>query len=153
MADGEEKNPEIGTIVPRRSFLNFLLGATIIVAIGGVINTLVRYLWPTDKIIGAGKAAATISLPLSEIPVGGAKTVRHKGKPYVVVRQETKVYAINAICTHLGCIVYWDASIKQLACPCHAAFFDLSGNVISGPPPSPLPTAEVKVVGDQIIIS
>ncbi len=153
MVDGGKRNPEIATVVPRRSFLNFLLGATIIVAIGGVMNTVLRFLWPTEEIIGGGKAAGTTSLPLSEIPVGGAKTVRHKGKPYVVVRQATKVYAVNAACTHLACIVYWDRSIKQLACPCHAAFFDLNGNVISGPAPNPLPTAEVKVAGDQIVIS
>ncbi len=153
MVDGEEKNPETVTVMPRRSFLNFLLGATVIVAVGGVINTLIRYLWPTEEIIGGGKTAGTTSLPLSEIPVGGAKTIRHKGKPYVVVRQATNVSAVNAICTHLGCIVYWDPLIKQLACPCHTAFFDLNGNVIAGPAPSPLPTAKVKIVGDQIIIS
>ncbi len=153
MPDGDAKNPKGGTATPRRSFLNFLLGATIVVGIGGVINTLVRYLWPTQEIIGGGKGGGTTSLPLSEIPVGGAKTVRHKGKPYVVVRQAAKVFAVNAICTHLGCIVYWDASIKQLACPCHTAFFDLNGNVITGPAPSPLPTAEVKVAGDHIVIS
>lgn len=153
MTEGEKKNREKGTVMHRRSFLDFLLGATVIVAIGGIINTLVRYLWPTEEIIGGGKASGTTSLPLSEIPVGDAKTVRHKGKPYVVVRQATKVYAVNAICTHLGCIVYWDSSIKQLACPCHTAFFDLNGNVITGPAPSPLPIAEVKVVEDQIIIS
>jgi cytochrome b6-f complex iron-sulfur subunit len=118
-----------------------------------MINTLVRYLWPTEEIIGGGKAAGTTSLPLSEIPVGGAKTVRHKGKPYIVVRQAAKVHAVNAICTHLGCIVYWDSSIKQLSCPCHTAFFDLNGNIITGPAPSPLPTAEVKIAGDQIVIS
>jgi cytochrome b6-f complex iron-sulfur subunit len=144
MTDEEGKNPEGGVAIPRRSFLNFLLGATVIVAVGGIINTLVRYLWPTEEIIGGGKAAGTTSLPLSEIPVGGAKTVRHKGKPYIVV---------NAICTHLGCIVYWDPSIKQLACPCHTAFFDLNGNIITGPAPTPLPTVEVKVAGDQIVIS
>jgi cytochrome b6-f complex iron-sulfur subunit len=153
MVEGKQKNPEIGTGMPRRSFLNFLLGATVIVGIGGVINTLARFLWPTEEIIGGGKAAGTTSLLLSEIPVGSAKTVRHQGKPYVVVRQAAKVYAVNAICTHLGCIVYWDRSIKQLACPCHTAFFDLNGNVITGPAPSPLPIAEAKVVEDQIIIS
>jgi len=153
MVDGGENNPETRTVTPRRSFLNYLLGATVIVGIGGVINTLVRFLWPTEEITGAGKAAGTTSLPLSEIPVGGAKTVRHKGKPYIVVRQAAKLYAVNAICTHLGCIVYWDPSIKQLACPCHTAFFDLNGNIITGPAPTPLPTADVKVAGDQIVIS
>ena len=153
MVNKEGKDPGAGVPLPRRSFLNYLLGATVIVAIGGMINTLVRYLWPTEEIIGGGKAPGTTSLSLSEIPVGGAKTVRHKGKPYIVVRQAAKVHAVNAICTHLGCIVYWDPLIKQLACPCHTAFFDLNGNIITGPAPSPLPTAEVKIAGDQIVMS
>jgi hypothetical protein len=54
-ADGEGKNPDVGIPLPRRSLLNYLLGATVIVAIRGVINTLVRDLWPTEAIIGGEK--------------------------------------------------------------------------------------------------
>jgi len=55
MADGEGKNPNVGIPLPRRSLLNYLLGATVIVAIRGAINTLVRYLWPTEEIIAGEK--------------------------------------------------------------------------------------------------
>jgi cytochrome b6-f complex iron-sulfur subunit len=137
----------------RRSFLNLMLGGALLVGLGVIVNTVFRFLWPTEEIIGGGEASASTTIPLAEVAVGEAKTVRHQGKPYVVVRTGTGIYAINAICTHLGCIIYWDPQIKQLACPCHAAFFDLSGNVISGPAPSPQPTAAVKIVGDQIVVS
>ncbi|MBW2056383.1 MAG: Rieske 2Fe-2S domain-containing protein [Deltaproteobacteria bacterium] len=137
----------------RRSFLNLMLGGSLLVGLGVVVNTVFRYVWPTKEMIGVGKSEGVTTISLADLPVGGAKTVRHQGKPYVVVRTATGIYAINAICTHLGCIVRWDPQLKQLACPCHAAFFDLSGNVISGPAPSPLPTATVKIVGDRILIT
>ncbi len=38
MADEEGKNPQGGVPIPRRSVLNYLLGATVIVAIAGIIN-------------------------------------------------------------------------------------------------------------------
>jgi cytochrome b6-f complex iron-sulfur subunit len=118
-----------------------------------VINTVLQYLWPSKEVIGGSSAGGTTTIPLEEVPVGGSKTVRFQGKPYVVVRQASGIYAVNAVCTHLGCIVYWDKDKKILACPCHAAYFALNGSVISGPPPAPLPVAQVKVIGNQIILS
>jgi cytochrome b6-f complex iron-sulfur subunit len=148
-----EDRVQTGIKTNRRSFLNILLGIVLLVGAGGAIKTVLQYLWPSKEIIGGGAAGGTTTIPLNEIPIGGSKTVRHLGKPYVVVRQATGVYAINAVCTHLGCIVYWDKDKKQLACPCHTAFFALNGAVILGPPPSPLPVAQVKVVGEQIVLS
>jgi cytochrome b6-f complex iron-sulfur subunit len=137
----------------RRSFLNLMLGGALLVGLGVIVSTVFRFLWPTGEMMGGKEASASTTIPLAEVPVGEAKTIRHQGKPYVVVRTGTGIYAINAICTHLGCVLYWDPQAKQLACPCHAAFFDLSGNVISGPAPSPQPTAAVKIMGDQIVVS
>ncbi len=137
----------------RRSFLGASLMIVLLAAAAGVIYTLVRYLWPTKAIIGAGASKGATTIPLSEIPIGGSKIVRHLGKPYIVVRLATGIYALSAVCTHLGCIVYWDEARKILVCPCHAGFFSLNGSVISGPPPAPLPVAQVKVVGNQIILS
>ncbi len=137
----------------RRSFLNLILGGSLLVGFGVIVNTILKFLWPTEEIIGGGESGATTNLALMEVPIGGAKTIRHQGKPYVVVRTGKGIHAIDAICTHLGCVLYWEPQLKQLACPCHAAFFDLSGNVISGPAPRPQPTATVQVLGDQIVVS
>lgn len=148
-----EDQIEAGITTSRRSFLNISLGFVLMAGIGGVIYTLLEYLWPTKEIIGGGGTGTTTSIPLNDVPVGGSKTVRHLGKPYVVVRTSAGIYAINAVCTHLGCIVYWDKDKKVLSCPCHTAFFSLNGSVISGPPSGPLPVAQVKVAGNQIILS
>jgi cytochrome b6-f complex iron-sulfur subunit len=60
--------------------------------------------------------------------------------------------AFSAICTHLGCIVGWDAARRQIECPCHAGFFDLNGRVVSGPPPRPLTEYGVVVVNNEVIV-
>lgn len=148
-----EDRIQTGFQTGRRSFLNFLSGLVLLTGLGVAVKTVFQYLWPSPEIIGGGSAGGITTIPLNEIPVGGSKTVRHQGKPHVVVRQPTGIYAVNAVCTHLGCIVYWDKDKKQLACPCHAAFFALNGAVLMGPPPSPLPVAQVKIVGEQIILS
>lgn len=137
----------------RRSLLNFLLGISVLTGMGGMIYTFFRYMWPSQEIQGVGSQAAETTIPLSEIPVGEAKTVRHLGKPHIVIRLPEAIHALNAVCTHLGCIVYWDREKKTIPCPCHDAFFDLNGNVLKGPPPRPLPKATAKIVGDKIIVT
>jgi len=48
--------------------------------------------------------------------------------------------AYSAICTHAGCQVQFDPSLKDIVCPCHGAVYDPYHNaeVIGGPAPSPL---------------
>lgn len=43
------------------------------------------------------------------------------------------LHSYSAVCTHLGCIVKWNASEKSFDCPCHGSRFSYSGQVINGP--------------------
>ncbi|MBW1733950.1 MAG: Rieske (2Fe-2S) protein [Deltaproteobacteria bacterium] len=43
------------------------------------------------------------------------------------------VKALSARCTHLGCIVNYDAVSRNFKCPCHGSIFGPSGRWISGP--------------------
>jgi Rieske Fe-S protein len=61
--------------------------------------------------------------------------------------------ALSAVCTHLTCTVRYEASSGTIFCPCHNGRFDLAGNVVSGPPPAPLETFKVEVVGEDIFVS
>lgn len=49
----------------------------------------------------------------------------------------------SAICTHLGCSVYWKNDTSEFRCPCHGGRYAEDGTVVSGPPPAPLPRLTV----------
>ena len=49
------------------------------------------------------------------------------------------IFAMTAVCTHLGCITRYHADENAIACPCHGSRFDLEGDVSHGPAPRPLP--------------
>jgi cytochrome b6-f complex iron-sulfur subunit len=46
--------------------------------------------------------------------------------------------ALSQACTHQGCTVAYSSSGSSFNCPCHGGRYNTSGNVIAGPPPSPL---------------
>jgi cytochrome b6-f complex iron-sulfur subunit len=147
-----EKQADDDSLMPRRSFLNYCLGATSLTFGGLALYAVGRYLFPPEA-FSAEAAGETVRLALEDLPVGGAKNVRYKGTASVIIRTDEKVFhALSAVCTHLGCIVKWDSGKKMLVCPCHAATFDVSGNVVSGPAPRPLESYPVQIVQDEVII-
>ena len=61
-----------------------------------------------------------------------------KGDPtYLVVEQDKTLatYGINAVCTHLGCVVPWNSAENKFICPCHGSQYNNQGKVVRGPAP------------------
>jgi len=71
---------------------------------------------------------------------------------YVLSVDGRTYIAMSNICTHLGCRVRWITEQDQFFCPCHNGVFDISGNVVAGPPPRPLDRYDVKVENDQLYV-
>ncbi|NIQ03127.1 MAG: Rieske 2Fe-2S domain-containing protein [Nitrospinaceae bacterium] len=92
-----------------------------------------------------------VSIPLSQIPRGSSLLLKHKGSPVLAIHTEAGIKAFSAVCTHLGCLVKWIPEKKVFDCPCHAAQFDASGKVLTGPPPEPLHPVNFEIIDDNII--
>ena len=68
-----------------------------------------------------------------------------KRSVYVTDEGAGNFVVFSRVCSHLGCLVRWDAGKDQFFCPCHGAVFDNAGNVVAGPPPRPMEKLPVKV--------
>jgi Rieske Fe-S protein len=71
-----------------------------------------------------------------------------KGDPtYLIVNNDRQLenFALNAECTHLGCIVPWSEFENKFVCPCHGSQYDYMGKVLRGPAPHDLALAHVEV--------
>lgn len=74
------------------------------------------------------------------------------GDPGIIVRLRDGTFvAFDAVCTHAGCTVGFDAASGILLCPCHDATFDPARNaaVLGGPTDQPL--AGLPIVVDAAI--
>jgi cytochrome b6-f complex iron-sulfur subunit len=61
------------------------------------------------------------------------------------------LYAMSAVCTHLGCVV--QESENGLFCPCHGSLFDQQGRVKAGPAPRALPWHRITMSFDgQLVV-
>src|SRR5690606_34365488 len=68
---------------------------------------------------------------VEDIGPGEGGVVSKKGKQLAVTRhQDGSLSAVSAVCTHLGCIVGWNATDRTWDCPCHGSRFDESGKVL-----------------------
>lgn len=69
-----------------------------------------------------------------------------------VYSDEQGLYAISAICTHLGCTVSAPEG-GEFFCPCHGSRFDPAGKMLAGPAPRPLAHLELSFSPDgQLVV-
>jgi glycine/D-amino acid oxidase-like deaminating enzyme/nitrite reductase/ring-hydroxylating ferredoxin subunit len=91
------------------------------------------YYMVRDRLI-SGEARSLASLKRgrgSILQVGGQRVAAYRDK-------RGKVTTVSPVCTHLGCIVHWNAAEDTWDCPCHGSRFEPTGRVIAGPAESPL---------------
>jgi len=137
LPDREETPNEEETVSRRDFFTQIGVGACAVAAAGSVVVTL-DYLKP--KVLFEPPTSFVAGTPLDF--ADGVVRFNKEKKAYVI-GTSGGVYALSAVCTHLGCITRYKSDEKVIACPCHGSRFDLEGNVIHGPAPRPLPWLDV----------
>jgi cytochrome b6-f complex iron-sulfur subunit len=147
------QNSGPGQPVRRRTFIQALVGFSVVATLGGVLTPIIAYLWPPAQrsaTVGERVAAGDEK----DLPAGQGKVVSAGDKPVIVVHTaQGGIKAYSAVCTHLGCIVGWQQSRGFIQCPCHDGRFNpVTGAVISGPPPRPLPSVQVSIENGKIYV-
>lgn len=152
---GNADVPDLG----RRQFMNLLtFGAVTGTALGALYPVVKYFIPPSSGGAGGGITAkdalgndVVVSDYLTTHKEGDRSLVQGlKGDPTYLVVEDGAIasYAINAVCTHLGCVVPWNASANKFICPCHGSQYDNTGKVVRGPAPLSLALAHSDVTED-----
>jgi len=135
--------------VTRREFARYLVAGAGVMAAGNVGLAL----WTQLRSINTGTPRAIVAL--ADVAVGDTHLFRYPtdADPAVLVRLDDRdVVAFSQKCTHLGCVVFYEAEEERWHCPCHEGNFEVrTGAVISGPPTRPLGRIDLEVRGDGLI--
>ena len=120
--------------VSRRDFLNEIAFSALGVA--GVGSAVVTYRYLSPNVLFEPPTKFRAGSP--ELYPVNSVTFLPEQQVYVV-RTSDGIYAVSAVCTHLGCVTQWKPDSDQIACPCHGSKFKPDGTKIEGPAPRPLP--------------
>ena len=83
-----------------------------------------------------------ISSP-DDLKPGEGGVMRDGLKKLAVCRDlDGKVHTHSASCTHMGCIVHWNATEQCWDCPCHGSQFAADGTVLNAPAIHPLESSQ-----------
>jgi len=102
--------------------------------LGACTLASVRFFFP--RALFEPKTRFTIGYP-SDFGFGVDTRFQQSNRIWVV-RDSSRIYAIFANCTHLGCTPDWSAAENKFKCPCHGSGFDTEGINFEGPAPKPL---------------
>ncbi len=105
--------------------------------------------------LGSGGREAVVAAVEAAKVQDGAWTAfsGRQGEPILLTRRNGAYLAFDAACTHMGCPIVPDEKTGGFFCPCHAGVFDENGDVVSGPPETPLKQLKVQVSGNQLLVS
>jgi len=149
----------------RRNLMNLILVGSAAVTIGGLAVPYIAFFLPPGSGGGGGGVPAKDALGneimeaeyLASKQVGDHSLAQGlKGDAtYLIITPEKTIesYGLNAVCTHLGCVVPWSAPNNKFMCPCHGSQYAPDGHVVRGPAPLPLALAHTEITDGKIIFT
>ncbi len=136
----------------RRRIIDGVLKAGLAALAGAILYPITRYGRPPKS--KATMDASVLAATVGELQPNTGKVFRYGTRPALLVMTPTGEYrAFTAVCPHLNCTVQYREDRSQIWCACHNGMFDLSGQVISGPPPKGLEQFEVVIHETEIFVS
>jgi len=148
----------------RRNIMNLILVGSAGLTIAGLGVPYVLFFVPPGSGGGGGGSAAKDALGNdlyaqayldSKLANDRSLAQGLKGDAtYLIVKEDKTLesYGLNAVCTHLGCVVPWSAPNNKFMCPCHGSQYAPDGAVVRGPAPLPLALAHCDVTEDGKIL-
>lgn len=140
----------------RRSFLQLATGSALALGFstlsvtGGLFTLgLARFMFPNVL----AEPPSTFKVGSKEgFPSGKVETKFVAQFGVWVVNSEyegqQQIYALQTVCTHLGCTPSWLEAEQKFKCPCHGSGFYKDGVNFEGPAPRPLERYAIRVADD-----
>jgi cytochrome b6-f complex iron-sulfur subunit len=131
----------------RRGFLGLVGSGCMAVLCLGSTAAVGQYMWP--NVLFEEPSKVVLMRPEDVEP--GSITA-FPSKKVFLVRSQDGFYAFTSVCTHLGCVTNYDKAQGKILCPCHGSQFDLTGRVVGGPAPRPLPRLELTLEKGTLVV-
>jgi cytochrome b6-f complex iron-sulfur subunit len=94
-------------------------------------DILARVALPRRK---AGEFGGVFDLgELSALPEPSGAPLLHRAGRFWLVHQPEGLIALHKACTHLDCLIDWNAQEGKFLCPCHGSQFARDGRCLGGP--------------------
>ncbi|KAK4727404.1 hypothetical protein R3W88_032321 [Solanum pinnatisectum] len=147
----------------KRNLMNLLLLGALALPTGGMLVPYATFFAPPGSGGGSGGTIAkdangndVVVTEWLKTHAPGTRTLTQglKGDPtYLVVENDGTLatYGINAVCTHLGCVVPWNTAENKFICPCHGSQYNNQGKVVRGPAPLSLALAHADVDDGKVV--
>jgi len=162
-----EAGPGEGTFVPdmprRKTMNSILLSAIGVSTLGLAVPYLAFFVPPLPPGSGAGLVAKDALG--NDVTVAGWKATHNlnarelvqglKGDAtYLLLDDQKNIadFGLNAVCTHLGCVVPWNQAENKFMCPCHGSQYNKEGKVVRGPAPLSLALVHVNDVDGKVVL-
>jgi cytochrome b6-f complex iron-sulfur subunit len=128
--------------VTRRRFMNFVGWGSFVSFFGGITLGTLRFFFP--RVLYEPLQQFIAGKP-EDYQVGEVSTRMLKEQRVWMIRNTEGIYALIAICTHLGCTPIWHPTEERIKCPCHGSNFLVDGQNVAGPAPVPLFRAAISL--------
>jgi len=147
LEDNGASNTLEGRQLNRRGFLTWLMRGSVIATTALVVGQVLRFL--SFRPLDGETTVVPVGQP-KDYPPGSLTYVRD-ARAYIG-RDTGGLYALDAVCPHLGCLV--EPGRKDgFTCPCHGSRFDAAGQVRTGPATGSLRYLYLwREEGDQLMI-